>query len=106
HCEADYSHPMKKKQSPFRGFRTGFGKVTQILSKELFDALPKDEKNRKLVAFSDSREDAAKLAKNIEEEHYNSLLKEVVIHNITNDLQYDNDVLIALKTDNNELKSK
>jgi len=109
HCEADYSHPMKKKQSPFRGFRTGFGKVNQILSKELFEALPKrkgnDEDTKKLVAFSDSREDAAKLAKSIEEEHYNSLLKEVIIHNITSILQFENNIIIALESNNEELKN-
>ncbi len=106
HCEADYSHPMKKKQSPFRGFRTGFGKVTQILSKELFEALPEGDKTKKLVAFSDSREDAAKLAKNIEEEHYNSLLKEVVIHNITDILQHENDIISALESKNQNLIAK
>ncbi len=96
HCEVDYSHPQKRKQSPFRGFRTGFGKVTQILSKELFDSLPEGKKTQKLVAFSDSREDAAKLAKNIEEEHYRSLLREVIIHNITEVLQFDKKVIDAL----------
>ena len=100
HCEADYSNPRRKRKSPFRGFRTGFGKVSQLLSKELFNSLPQGDDTKKLVAFSDSREDAAKLAKDIEEEHYSALLKEVIIHNLTDDLQFDNDVLIALETDN------
>jgi DEAD/DEAH box helicase domain-containing protein len=99
-CKSDYSHPMKKKHSPFRGFRTGFGKVSQILSKELFAELPEGENTKKLVAFSDSREDAAKLAKNIEEEHYNSLVREVMIHNITSDLQFDTDVINAIENRN------
>lgn len=100
HCESDYSNPNKKRKSPFRGFRTGFGKVSQLLSKELFNSLPQGDETKKLVAFSDSREDAAKLAKNIEEEHYNTLLKEVIIHNLTNDLQFDNDVIAALENNN------
>lgn len=106
HCGADYSHPMKKKQSPFRGFRTGFGKVSQILSKELFEALPEGDKTKKLVAFSDSREDAAKLAKNIEEEHYSSLLKEVIVHNITNVLQFKNNLIAAIEQGNQEIIDK
>lgn len=106
HCESDYSHPMKKKQSPLRGFRTGFGKMNQILSKELFDSLPDGEATKKLVAFSDSREDAAKLSKNIQEEHYLSLIKEVVVYNLTNDLQYENSVIKALENNNEEQKSK
>lgn len=101
HCKADYSKyaPKKKKFSPYRGFRTGFGKMSQILSKELFAELPAGDVTRKLVAFSDSREDAAKLAKNIEEEHYMSLVREVLIHDFINELQFDSDTLYAL--DNN-----
>lgn len=99
HCKADYSAyaPKKRKFSPYRGFRTGFGKMSQILSKELFAELPDGDSTRKLVAFSDSREDAAKLAKNIEEEHYMSLVREVLVHNITNELQFDSDVINALE---------
>ncbi|HHX70185.1 MAG TPA: DEAD/DEAH box helicase [Gallicola sp.] len=104
HCEADYSHHKKKRKSPFRGFRTGFGKVSQLMSKELFNLLPEGDNNKKLVAFSDSREDAAKLAKNIEEEHYSALLKEVLVHNLTSDLQFDNDVLKVIEK--NDAKEK
>jgi ATP-dependent helicase YprA (DUF1998 family) len=101
HCKSDYSKyaPKKRKFSPFRGFRTGFGKMSQILSKELFAELPVGDSTRKLVAFSDSREDAAKLAKNIEEEHYMSLVREVLIHNITHELQFDVDTINALEND-------
>lgn len=109
HCEADYSHPLKKRHSPFRGFRTGFGKVSQLLAKELFNLLPQGEdikKLKKLVAFSDSREDAAKLAKNIEEEHYNALLKEVIIHNLTNDMQFDCELVAALDNNNQSEKDR
>jgi Lhr-like helicase len=102
HCKSDYSQyaPKKKKYSPFRGFRTGFGKISQILSKELFSELPAGEDTKKLVAFSDSREDAAKLAKNIEEDHYNSLVREVLVHNITNEIQFDYKFIDALETNN------
>jgi DEAD/DEAH box helicase domain-containing protein len=101
HCKSDYSKyaPQKRKFSPFRGFRTGFGKMSQILSKELFAELPAGDNSKKLVAFSDSREDAAKLAKSIEEEHYFSLVREVLIHSITDELQFDADVIRALESD-------
>ena len=62
-CAADYRY-RKFRKSPIRGFRTGFGKVTQILSKEMFYFLPED--SRKLVVFSDSRQNAAELANGIE----------------------------------------
>ena len=74
-CAADYSR-RKFRRSPIRGFRTGFGKLTQLLSKELFYFLPDD--SRKLVVFSDSREEAASLSNSIERSHYLDLVREAM----------------------------
>ena len=74
-CTANYRY-RKHRKSPIRGFRTGFGKITQILSKEMFYFLPEDAK--KLVVFSDSRQDAAELANSIERAHYSDLVREAV----------------------------
>jgi Lhr-like helicase len=74
-CGADYSRRLRRK-SPVRSFRTGFSKVSQILSKELFYLL--DESSRKLVVFSDSREDAASISNGIERMHYNDLVREAM----------------------------
>ena len=74
-CAVDYRYRLYRK-SPIRGFRTGFGRVTQILSKEMFYFLP--EGSRKLVAFSDSRQDAAELANGIERSHYTDLVREAM----------------------------
>lgn len=76
-CGADYRRKLYRK-SPVRGFRTGFSKVSQLLSKELFYLLPEDEKYRKLVVFSDSREDAASISNGIERSHYNDLVREAM----------------------------
>ncbi len=73
-CAADYSRRMYR-TSPVRGFRTGFSRVSQILSKELFYSLPEGE-TRKLVVFSDSREDAAAISNGIERTHYLDLVRE------------------------------
>ena len=75
-CAADYSRRLYSK-SPVRGFRTGFSKVSQILSKELFYCLPEGEQ-RKLVVFSDSREDAASISNGIERSHYFDLVREAM----------------------------
>jgi DEAD/DEAH box helicase domain-containing protein len=77
-CATDYSHPQKKKQSPVRGFRTGFSKISQLLSKELFYQLPDETDSRKLVIFSDSREDAASISNGIERSHYDDLIREAI----------------------------
>ena len=74
-CAVDYRYRLYRK-SPIRGFRTGFGRITQILSKEMFYFLP--EGSRKLVAFSDSRQDAAELANGIERSHYTDLVREAM----------------------------
>ncbi len=74
-CAVDYRY-RQFRQSPIRGFRTGFGRVTQILAKEMFYLLPEDSK--KLVVFSDSRQDAAELANGIERSHYTDLVREAM----------------------------
>ncbi|MBN8708007.1 MAG: DEAD/DEAH box helicase [Verrucomicrobia bacterium] len=74
-CASNYTRRISRK-SPIRGFRTGFSKVSQILAKELFYELPSID--RKLVVFSDSREDAAGVSNGIERNHYDDLIREVV----------------------------
>lgn len=73
-CTAKYIERYRK--SSIRGFRTGFSRVSQLLSKELFHQLP--EQDRKLVIFSDSREDAASISNGIERTHYLDLVREAI----------------------------
>jgi hypothetical protein len=75
-CAADYSRRWGR-NSPIRGFRTGFSKVAQLLAKESFYMLP-EKPARKLVVFSDSREDAARISNGIERNHYNDLVREAM----------------------------
>lgn len=76
-CAAD--HTKRKRKSPVRGFRTGFTKVSQVFTKELFYQLPG---KAKLVIFSDSREDAAQIANGVERNHYSELVREIVLHEL------------------------
>jgi DEAD/DEAH box helicase domain-containing protein len=77
-CGEDYS-PRLYRKSPIRGFRTGFSKLTQLLSKELFYLIPgRPVGSRKLVLFSDSREEAASLANGVERSHYLDLVREAL----------------------------
>jgi len=75
-CSADYSRRWGR-TSPVRGFRTGFSKIAQLLAKETFYMLP-SKPARKLVVFSDSREDAARISNGIERNHYNDLVREAM----------------------------
>jgi DEAD/DEAH box helicase domain-containing protein len=75
-CGSDYSR-RKYRKSPVRGFRTGFSKLSQLLAKELFYSLPEGDA-RKIVVFSDSREDAAAIANGMERTHYLDLVREAM----------------------------
>jgi ATP-dependent helicase YprA (DUF1998 family) len=68
----------KRRLSSVRGFRTGFGQTSQTFAKELLLQLPPGEDSRKLVVFSDSRDDAAQVANGIERNHYGDMLRELL----------------------------
>ena len=76
----------KRKFTSIRGFRTGFAKTTQIFAKELMYQLPDNEAERKLVVFSDSREDAAQIANGIERNHFTDLLREILVRELHTNL--------------------
>lgn len=69
--------------SPIRNFRAGFGKTTQLLATELFDAQRTagrhTDNDAKLVSFSDSRQDAARAALAIERNHHQDLRREALV---------------------------
>ena len=78
-CNADYRKRVAR--SPVRAFRTGLAKVSQVLAKELFYELPEGDE-RKLVVFSDSREDAAATANGMERAHYRDLVRETLYNEL------------------------
>ncbi|MFJ6772816.1 DEAD/DEAH box helicase, partial [Kitasatospora sp. NPDC091257] len=60
--------------SPVRTMRTGFEKINQVLSDELAEQFA-DPAERKLIVFTDSRQDAAKLSAGIALRHYQDLVR-------------------------------
>jgi DEAD/DEAH box helicase domain-containing protein len=64
--------------SPIRSFRTGFGKTTQLLATELFAVLRATNPDAKLVAFADSRQEAANNALDIETHHHQDVKRALV----------------------------
>jgi Lhr-like helicase len=74
----------RREGSPIRPHRTGFQRVGQVLASTLMREMPapadpKQASPRKLVIFSDSRQDAAKLAAGIQRDHYRDLLRTALI---------------------------
>jgi uncharacterized C2H2 Zn-finger protein len=80
HCPYCAAESIKSPYRPasLRGFRTGFGKSTQLFAKEMFYQLPTVNKP-KLVSFSDSREDAAQVANDIEREQYRDIIRDLFV---------------------------
>lgn len=64
--------------SPVRFMRAGFERIAQVLGDSLLRAISAGGRSRKLVSFSDSRQDAAKLALGFEKRHYQDLVRQLV----------------------------
>ncbi|KQS20849.1 DEAD/DEAH box helicase [Frigoribacterium sp. Leaf186] len=81
--EQQYAGPERLKpkdprtqRSPIRAMRTGFEKINQVLTTELANDL--SERERKLIVFTDSRQDAAKLSAGLGLRHYQDLLRQLM----------------------------
>jgi DEAD/DEAH box helicase domain-containing protein len=76
-CDADWS--WHQTGSPVRTLRTGFQKIAQILSDALLRQIGnRSAQSRKLVVFSDSRQDAAKLSAGMRFAHYLDALRQAL----------------------------
>jgi hypothetical protein len=81
-CGEDYSQRDRPHRlSPIRSFRAGFAKTTQLLATEVFDLLRLGTRGSepKLVSFSDSRQDAAHAALDIERRHHEDVRRQVLV---------------------------
>ena len=75
-CDADWSR--RQIGSPIRTLRTGFQKIAQVLSDSLLRVIADEAHSRKLVVFSDSRQDAAKLSAGMRFSHYRDALRQAI----------------------------
>jgi hypothetical protein len=82
-CDADW-RGRDVIPSPIRTQRTGFQKIAQVLSDTLLRDLarPPLSSERKLVVFSDSRQDAAKLSAGMRFSHYRDALRQALVASI------------------------
>lgn len=78
-CGTDYTQRKKPRYSPIRSFRTGFAKTSQLVATEIFELLRVSEASAKVIVFSDSRQDAANAALNIERRHHQDLRRQLII---------------------------
>lgn len=97
-CDADYGK-RDKFPTPLRFHRTGFQKACQVLASGLLREMPAQpsptgDSSRKLVIFSDSRQDAAKLAAGMERDHYRDMARMLLIQSFQD---YWNDLVAFLR---------
>jgi DEAD/DEAH box helicase domain-containing protein len=82
-CGIDYQmRQVGMPLSPIRSFRTGFAKTSQLLATELFALLKIGTEHPKLVCFTDSRQDAARAALDIESFHYIDLYRQLLLESL------------------------
>ncbi len=85
-------YDRSRTMSPIRGMSTGFEKFSQVLIDAMVRELRTiDDKARRLVLFSDSRQDAAKLSAGIEKRHYQHLNREVMVEALLDKMNIDFD---------------
>ena len=85
-CDADY-RGGKQIPTPLRNHRTGFQKACQVIASALCREMPEkqnEKRSRKLVIFSDSRQDAAKLAAGMERDHFRDMIRLALIEALNN----------------------
>ena len=75
-CGEDWGRRDRGPQSPLRNFSAGFQRVAQVITDALLRQLPPER--RRLVLFSDSRSDAAKLSTGVKDAHYLDTLRQAV----------------------------
>lgn len=80
-CKIDYSARKGGRPAPIRSFATGLNQTSLLLTKHLMGVMPVGA-GRKLVAFSDSRQSAARLANGVETEQWEHLLRVAVLREI------------------------
>jgi len=71
---------ISRNMTPIRSFRTGFEELSQKQTRSIYEQLP--EGNRKIMAFSDSRQKAQRLNKSLAERHHQSLISELSMKRI------------------------
>ncbi len=77
-CDED--RRRRRLDTPIRPMRTGFQRVAQVLSDTLLREMPHahEQSSRKLVVFSDSRQDAAKLSAGMRSDHYRDTVRQAL----------------------------
>jgi DEAD/DEAH box helicase domain-containing protein len=95
HCESsryqvDLGNFFKGRvQSPVRGLRTGTNAVTQLIADRTSARLGSDGSAAQMIAFTDSRDDAADVAGGLELNHFRDLIRQLISDALETDAKID-----------------
>ena len=78
-CDTDYRR-REVLPTPLRHHRSGFQKAAQVLASTLMREV--EPEKRKLVIFSDSRQDAARLAAGMERDHFRDMVRVALLETL------------------------
>lgn len=78
-----------KVQSPIRGMRTGTNAVTQLIADRASSSLGDGGQPAQMIAFTDSRDDAADLAGGLELNHFRDLIRQLIFQKLDEGAQGD-----------------
>lgn len=95
-CCAQQQHHMAERTTNFRHFSTPHNKTTQVLTTQLLKEITDKVDNRKLIVFSDSRNAAAKLSAQLEQDNYWDSMRKIVAF-IARDTQEDQEMVERIK---------
>ena len=97
-CDADYRRRRLGFNNPIRPHRTGFQKAVQVIAAAVTREMPMEQGGkpaRKLIMFTDSRQDAAKLAAGMEQDHYRDMVRILLLKAMD---EYWDSLAAALRT--------
>ena len=69
----------RRMRTPLWSMRTSADRTAQVLAEELLYRLYRDPAQQKLIAFSDSRQDAARLAGGLDASHFRDTVRQLVL---------------------------
>jgi DEAD/DEAH box helicase domain-containing protein len=81
HCGDNWSQwtDRSNRISPIRGLRPAFTKVAQVLADRFLIECGSKPEEKKLVMFSDNRRETAQLARDLQSNHYQDLLRSLML---------------------------
>ncbi len=72
----------RRMASPVRSLRVSAERVSQVIGEALVHRIYADDSDHRLIAFSDSRQDAAKLAGGLDAAHYRDTVRQLVVQQL------------------------